>query len=140
MFLYPGYVRAQCTFTSGARVYVHVFRQPHPQKNAHAHACACIRYELTETVHRLGPSVVGSQTFGSASAFNANIGAWNTARVNTLNQVRAVSAVICVWRFGRRVQREARRLEHRARQYVDMCKCLFGRRMQRGAVVCSVGL
>jgi surface protein len=109
-------------------------------KSTRAHTCTCIRYELTETIYRCGPSVVGSQTFGSASAFNANIGAWNTARVTTLSYVRAVSAVICVWRFGRRGQREPRRLEHRARQYVDICKCLFFRRMQRGAVMCSVGL
>ena len=32
---------------------------------------------------------VGSQAFQSASAFNANIGAWNTARVTTLESVCA---------------------------------------------------
>ncbi len=32
---------------------------------------------------------LGSQAFGSASAFNANIGAWNTAAVTTLYQVCA---------------------------------------------------
>jgi surface protein len=30
---------------------------------------------------------LGSQAFGSASAFNANIGAWNTARVTDLTTV-----------------------------------------------------
>jgi hypothetical protein len=31
--------------------------------------------------------VVDSQAFESASAFNANIGAWNTARVVVMSQV-----------------------------------------------------
>jgi hypothetical protein len=34
---------------------------------------------------------LGSQAFQSASAFNANIGAWNTARVTTLSNVCAAS-------------------------------------------------
>jgi hypothetical protein len=106
----------------------------------HTHACTRIRSGLLDTLHRCGPRAVGSQAFSSASGFNADIGAWNTARVTTLIYVRAVSAVICVWRFGRRVQREPRRLEHRARQSVDICKCLFGRRIQRGEVMRSVGL
>jgi surface protein len=33
----------------------------------------------------------GAQAFYSASAFNANIGAWNTARVTTLSYVRTAS-------------------------------------------------
>jgi surface protein len=37
---------------------------------------------------------LGSQAFYSAKAFNANIGAWNTASVTSLNSVRAA--------FGRR--------------------------------------
>ncbi len=37
--------------------------------------------------------MVGSQTFESASAFNANIGAWNTARATTFSNVSAFSAV-----------------------------------------------
>ena len=37
-------------------------------------------------------AVVGSQAFNFASAFNANIGAWNTARVTTLYSVSAASA------------------------------------------------
>ena len=37
---------------------------------------------------------LGLQAFFSATAFNANIGAWNTARVTTLQSVRAT--------FGRR--------------------------------------
>ncbi len=36
---------------------------------------------------------VGSQAFLSASAFNANIGAWNTAAVTTLSYVSSFSAV-----------------------------------------------
>ncbi len=34
---------------------------------------------------------LGSQAFQSASAFNVNIGAWNTARVTTLESVCAAS-------------------------------------------------
>jgi hypothetical protein len=37
--------------------------------------------------------VVGSQAFGSAWAFNVNIGAWNTAAVTTLSSVCAFSAI-----------------------------------------------
>jgi surface protein len=37
--------------------------------------------------------VVGSQAFYYASAFNANIGGWNTASVTTLSSVCAPSAV-----------------------------------------------
>jgi hypothetical protein len=46
-----------------------------------------------ESIHRCGPNVVGSQAFNGASAFNANIGAWNTARVVDMTSVSAVSAV-----------------------------------------------
>jgi hypothetical protein len=46
-----------------------------------------------ETLHIWDPSVVGSQAFQSASAFNANIGAWNTACATTLSYVSAFSAV-----------------------------------------------
>jgi surface protein len=37
--------------------------------------------------------VVGSQAFYYAEAFDANIGAWNTAAVTDLSSVCAVSAV-----------------------------------------------
>ena len=37
--------------------------------------------------------VVGSQAFYYASAFNANIGGWNTASVTALSSVHAPSAV-----------------------------------------------
>ena len=37
--------------------------------------------------------MVGSQAFYYASAFNANIGGWNTASVTTLSSVCAPSAV-----------------------------------------------
>ena len=36
---------------------------------------------------------LGSQAFYQASAFNADIGAWNTARVTSLSYVSAFSAV-----------------------------------------------
>ncbi len=38
--------------------------------------------------------MVGKQTFYDASAFNANIGAWNTAAVTTMYEVYAVSAAV----------------------------------------------
>jgi hypothetical protein len=46
-----------------------------------AHARMCVRF------HRRGPRAVGSQAFYYASAFNVNIGAWNTASVATLDAV-----------------------------------------------------
>ena len=48
-----------------------------------------------ETIYIWNPSEVGSQVFQLASAFNVNIGAWNTARATTLAYVRAVFAVAC---------------------------------------------
>ncbi len=52
-----------------------------------AHARMCVRF------HRRTPRVVCSQVFRDASAFNANIGAWNTASVTSMYYVCAVSAV-----------------------------------------------
>ncbi len=75
------------------RVYVRVFGEPHAPKHGQTHTCTCARYERMETIHRCGPNVVGSQAFYDASAFNANIGAWNTASVTTLSAVFALSAV-----------------------------------------------
>jgi hypothetical protein len=72
-----------------AGVYVRGFGQPHAQELARTHTCTCIRYERMETLHMCDPCVVGSQAFESASAFNANIGAWNTARATTLSYVSA---------------------------------------------------
>jgi hypothetical protein len=57
------------------------------------HTCTCIGYERMETIHRCGPNVVGLQAFESASAFSANIGAWNTASATCLSYVSAFSAV-----------------------------------------------
>ena len=67
-----------------------------PQTHARARACACafgcpgIRAEPCEPF----PSAwiacgFGAQAFYGASAFNANIGAWNTASVTTLEAVCA---------------------------------------------------
>ncbi len=61
------------------RVYVRVFGEPRAPKHGHT---------------RCGPNVVGSPTFESASAFNANIGAWNTAALTMLSSVCAVPAVV----------------------------------------------
>jgi hypothetical protein len=48
--------------------------------------CTCVRdgYGAADDLR-----VVGSQAFADASAFNANIGAWNTAAVTTLYMVCA---------------------------------------------------
>jgi hypothetical protein len=74
-------------------VYVRVLGQPHAQEHARTHTCTRIRYERMETLHIWDPTVVGSQAFHHASAFNADIGAWNTARATTLSYVSAFSAV-----------------------------------------------
>ncbi len=50
-----------------------------------------IRTVRTKSSRRHRPRVIGSQTFVEASAFNANIGAWNTASVASLRSVCAAS-------------------------------------------------
>jgi hypothetical protein len=65
----------------------------HAPQSTGRHTCTRTRYERMETIHRCGPTVVGSQALRSASAFNANIGAWNTAAVTTLSSVCAAPAV-----------------------------------------------
>jgi hypothetical protein len=52
-----------------------------------------VRDEVKNTYRRRRRCAVVSQAFNYASAFNANIGAWNTASVMTLYQVCAVPAV-----------------------------------------------
>ena len=61
-------------------------------------ACACaigrprIRADTYERVPSASSACgFGAQAFQYASAFNADIGAWNTARVTTLSQVCAAS-------------------------------------------------
>jgi surface protein len=62
---------------------------------AHALAGSCCGLGLhPETVNRASPCPsawtacgLGAQAFGSASAFNANIGAWNTASVSNMASV-----------------------------------------------------
>ena len=76
-------------------MYVRVFGQPHAQGHARTHTCTRIRYERMETLRIWDPCVVGSQAFNGASAFNANIGAWNTAAVTCMTRVSAVSDVAC---------------------------------------------
>ncbi len=69
---------------------------------ARAHARrACIEHASTVRALSVGVDRVwfGSQAFKSASAFNANIGVWNTGRVSTLSGVCAV--------FGRRGDADA---------------------------------
>jgi hypothetical protein len=60
-----------------ARVSVCDWARTHPRRHMRARAVGVDRGWL------------GSQAFRSASAFNANIGAWNTARVTTLSAVCA---------------------------------------------------
>jgi surface protein len=72
------------------RVYVRVFGEPRAPKHGRTHTCTRTHYERMETIHRCGPTVVGAQAFYGASAFNANIGAWNTAAVTTLSAVFAL--------------------------------------------------
>ncbi len=85
------------------QMYVRVLGEPRAAKHGQTHTCTCSRYERMETIHRCGPNVVGSQAFKSASVFNADIGAWNTARATTLSYVSAFSAVVrnaarsCSW-------------------------------------------
>ncbi len=73
---------------------------PMPARRTHAPACARVcacaigRARIrADTCERLPVGVdrvwLGSQAFRSASAFNANIGAWNTARVTALSYVCA---------------------------------------------------
>jgi hypothetical protein len=64
------------------RACVWVWAHPQPRRTVQALSVGVDRVRL------------GSQAFYLASAFNANIGAWNTAAVTTLSYVRAA--------FGRR--------------------------------------
>ncbi len=50
-------------------------------------ALVCVRAGRIQA----GRRGLGSQAFNRASAFNANIGAWNTARVTTMSDVCAAS-------------------------------------------------
>jgi hypothetical protein len=60
--------------------------------------------------------VVCSQAFASASAFNANIGAWNTARLTNLFSVCAASGRLRMRRFRPSAHRGGR-----ARSVFDAC-------------------
>ena len=67
---------------------------PHVCVRARARACATGRPRIrAKTCERLPVGVdrgwLGAQAFQSASAFNADIGAWNTASVITLSFVCA---------------------------------------------------
>jgi hypothetical protein len=84
----------ELTICAHAGVCARVRRTTRRKARGQTHTCTCTRYERMESIHRCGPSVVGSQTFGSAWAFNANIGAWNTAAVTMLSTVSAVPAVV----------------------------------------------
>ncbi len=72
---------------------MNAFTAADAQMHGGTHTCTCIRYERMETIHRCGPDAVGLQAFKGASAFNANLSAWNTARATTLSFVSAFSAV-----------------------------------------------
>jgi hypothetical protein len=69
-------------------------------------ACGCGRAPIrAATCERLPVGVyrgwIGAQAFGSASAFNATIGAWNTASVTTLYYVCAAFGPAARHRGGR---------------------------------------
>jgi hypothetical protein len=104
-----------------------------------ARVCGCtrIRTECTSTSRRRRPRAVESQAFFSATAFNANIGAWNTARVTSFHEVCAVSAGACnaadalgrssMWRGRVREDVHARMWVCecvRARVRVRVCACM----------------
>ena len=63
-----------------------------------AHASAPTRASAFPPVDR---GWLGVQAFASASAFNANIGAWNTARVTTLYPVGAAFSARAARHRGR---------------------------------------
>jgi hypothetical protein len=72
-----------------AHIYTHTHAHTHTRARTHAHT-----YMYVSALHTcdvfpsaLDRAWLGSQAFGSASAFNANIGAWNTARVTDLTTV-----------------------------------------------------
>ena len=88
------YVRAQACVRARARVCA--WARPHPRRQGRALPAA--------SEHR----GLGSQAFRDASVFNANIGAWNTARVATLSLVCAASG-------------PARTVADRARSVADAC-------------------
>ena len=73
---------------------------------ATARACAMGRRRIrADTCERLPVGVdrgwLGAQAFYSASAFNANIGAWNTAAVTTLSGVGAAFSARAARHRGR---------------------------------------
>ena len=80
-----------CTAVSGRHGRAHT---PHVCVRVRARACAIGRARIrADTCERLPAGVdrgwLGAQAFWSASAFNANIGAWNTASVSNMAQVCA---------------------------------------------------
>jgi hypothetical protein len=71
-------------------------------RRACARALVCVRQRVRALHAAAERRVLGAQAFSFASAFNANIGAWNTARVTTLDSVCATAgpartAAECVW-------------------------------------------
>jgi hypothetical protein len=64
-----------CCVRARARLRVCDWASPHPRRHVRARSVSVDRGWL------------GSQAFYSAEAFNANIGAWNTARVTMLDYV-----------------------------------------------------
>ena len=82
-----------CGYCCGRYVWA-CSRAPRVRACVRARACAIGRPRIrAETCERLPVGVdrgwLGAQAFYSASAFNADIGAWNTASVTTLYEVCA---------------------------------------------------
>ena len=67
-------IRGEACVRAFARAVVCAWARPHPRQ--------CVR-----GLDAADPRVAGSQAFISASAFNANIGAWNTASITVLSRV-----------------------------------------------------
>jgi hypothetical protein len=98
------YAYTQCTYPMHACSYMHArLATPTngspmccpPPTRAHglrpcARVCVCDWAPAHLSRHMRAPSA-GSQAFQFASAFNADIGAWNTAHVTTLQSVCAAS-------------------------------------------------
>jgi hypothetical protein len=84
----------RCLTHARQRTRVRVLTIPgvRPCKRVRAHVCSCVGAPASTPSAQViraavDRRVVGSQAFSSATAFNANIGAWNTARMTDLTRV-----------------------------------------------------
>jgi surface protein len=80
-----------------------VFHQIFTCAHRRARAHLCVRFGAHASAPRFRAlraaanfRVVGSQAFFSATAFNANIGAWNTASVTNMHEVMPLRQDVCI--------------------------------------------